>query len=364
MFEIRNNQHVYGPYTRQQIIIFASEGRLHWGMEIRQIPNGTWQSISNIEEIKHQLRGKSLVRATAISSVTEQPIINVEQPIINPAAASVVSSFDAMGRYYRSKKVSSASNSLGITGLILGFVALLFFWFPFLGLTLAACGLLLGIIGIILSSIRKGYGIGFGIGASVVCLCALVINWTVSMATVAVVEGIDQIVKEHQRNQEPEKYINEFDVEEWNELVLRKNKRIEMQRLFKVVSSSITSNNNEFFEKPVIKMTVFNGTKHPVRTAYFHAKLTTPGRSVPWVDADFNYDIPGGLEPGEIASWSLSPNFFDSDWDHALEAKDANLLIQVDNLDDLNGNYIYPTWDDSDQRKFERLKKLRIASGS
>ncbi len=59
-----------------------------------------------------------------------------------------------------------------------------------------------------------------------------------------------------------------------------------------------------------------------------HAVLSTTGRSVPWVDADFNYEIPGGMEPGETQKWDLSPNLFDSDWAHAKDAS-SNAVLKV-----------------------------------
>ncbi|MHB9145716.1 MAG: hypothetical protein ACYC5Y_10335 [Symbiobacteriia bacterium] len=41
-----------------------------------------------------------------------------------------------------------------------------------------------------------------------------------------------------------------------------------------------------FLTEPVIDMTVQNGTAKAVSRAYFHGVVTSPGRSVPWVEDD------------------------------------------------------------------------------
>ncbi len=55
-----------------------------------------------------------------------------------------------------------------------------------------------------------------------------------------------------------------------------------------------------------IELAVRNETGSAISQAHFHALLLTPGRAVSWVDTEFNYDIPGGLEPREPATWNLS----------------------------------------------------------
>jgi len=57
---------------------------------------------------------------------------------------------------------------------------------------------------------------------------------------------------------------------------------------------------------------------------------------VPWVEDDFNYQIPGGLEPGEEARWKLSPNMF-SDWGKVDAPPEAVLTVTVLRLDGADG---------------------------
>jgi hypothetical protein len=64
---------------------------------------------------------------------------------------------------------------------------------------------------------------------------------------------------------------------------------------------------------PVIDFTVTNNGANPIKVLFMHGKVLTPGRAIPWVEADFNYEFPGGLEPGETQQISLAPNRF-SDW--------------------------------------------------
>ncbi len=87
---------------------------------------------------------------------------------------------------------SHASNSLGISSLILGILSFFVCWIPFIGFGLSGLGLLLGIAGIVMSVFRKGTGIGYSIaGAAVnsIALCFGIIFITVFASTMASVDG-------------------------------------------------------------------------------------------------------------------------------------------------------------------------------
>jgi hypothetical protein len=66
-------------------------------------------------------------------------------------------------------------------------------------------------------------------------------------------------------------------------------------------------------DRPQIMLHITNGSKRPLKTIYVNGILTSPGRAVPWISSDFNYEFPGGLEPGESQSLILEPNMF-GDW--------------------------------------------------
>lgn len=73
-----------------------------------------------------------------------------------------------------------------------------------------------------------------------------------------------------------------------------------------------------------------NDNEHAVSCIYFHGVLKSPDRAVPWCDADFSYEVPGGLEAGETQEWELSPNMFERDWKNAASAtKNAVFTVSV-----------------------------------
>ncbi|MDD4848881.1 MAG: hypothetical protein PHR53_09000 [Bacteroidales bacterium] len=109
-------------------------------------------------------------------------------------------------------------------------------------------------------------------------------------------------------------------------------------------------------EEPIIELTVMNGTDKAVSRAYFTGTLASPNRSIPWIKDDFNYEISGGLEPGEEVTWYLAPNMF-SDWGDVNAPKDAILTIEVKQLDGADGEEMYSVncFGEDEQ---ERLKEL------
>lgn len=108
--------------------------------------------------------------------------------------------------------------------------------------------------------------------------------------------------------------------------------------------------------EPVIELKVHNDTDIAISRAYFKGTYATPGRSVPWLEDTFNYSISGGLEPGEVAEWSLAPNMF-SAWGKVEEKDDAVFTVEVIRLDGPDGEPAHQLgFSDADAR---RLKKLR-----
>jgi uncharacterized protein DUF6694 len=110
--------------------------------------------------------------------------------------------------------------------------------------------------------------------------------------------------------------------------------------------------------QPEITMTVKNGTPYPVSRAYFVGILTSPGRSVPWLRKEFNYSISGGIEPGEQATWNLTPNQF-SEWGSVKPDKDAGLKVEVVGLDGPDSKRLFTDakFDDEDAARLVSLKK-------
>jgi hypothetical protein len=93
--------------------------------------------------------------------------------------------------------------------------------------------------------------------------------------------------------------------------------------------------------EPMIVLTVLNGTSYPVSSAFFVGSVTSPDRSVPWITEEFNYSIPGGLEPGERATWRLAPNDPFSTWKAIRPGKDAMLQVEVIALQGPDGKRLF-----------------------
>lgn len=110
--------------------------------------------------------------------------------------------------------------------------------------------------------------------------------------------------------------------------------------LFVINTARFYYSDNAILSTPVIELSVTNNTRHSISRAYFEGRLMTPGRSIPWVEDKFNYEIPGGVEPGESKTWELSPNMF-GEWSKAPKnTTDLKLQVKVLRLDDENGNSI------------------------
>lgn len=127
---------------------------------------------------------------------------------------------------------------------------------------------------------------------------------------------------------------------------------------FKVIRSRFYKMEQRYGgNKPIIELTVKNETSHPISRAYFKGTLASPNRSIPWLVETFNYEISGGLEPGEEVEWSLAPNMF-SDWGKVDVPEDAILTVDVEQLDGIGGEELFSSRNFS-ERNAERLKKLK-----
>lgn len=126
---------------------------------------------------------------------------------------------------------------------------------------------------------------------------------------------------------------------------------------FRVLRSRFYIEKGRFSEERIIELTVENSTRRAVSRAYFSGTLQTPGRAVPWMKGKINYEISGGLEPGEQAEWKLNPGMF-SDWSHAEEKPGMKLDVEVIRLDGPDGKaFLEADFDDDDQKKLDSIKE-------
>lgn len=94
---------------------------------------------------------------------------------------------------------SKASHSLGIASLILGIIAFLICWVPFLGLLglpLSLLGILLGGTGFLIALFRKGSGIGFPIAGTSLSLLSAIAVITITGAAASAVNQVGKAIEE------------------------------------------------------------------------------------------------------------------------------------------------------------------------
>jgi hypothetical protein len=98
---------------------------------------------------------------------------------------------------------SGASHSLGIASVVLGILAFLICWIPFLGLLglpLSLLGILLGGLGLLMAVFRKGAGIGYPIAGTAISVLAVVTAVSISGAAASAVSQVgESIVEESAR---------------------------------------------------------------------------------------------------------------------------------------------------------------------
>lgn len=125
---------------------------------------------------------------------------------------------------------------------------------------------------------------------------------------------------------------------------------------FVVERASFGKSEEGFIRENAIELAVRNGTGRAVSRAYFRAILFTPGREIPWVDTEFNYQISGGIEPAESATWNLRPNMF-GEWSKApADRTDVLFIVRPIALEGADGQIFASSRFDSDDEK--RLRAL------
>ncbi|WP_267268509.1 DUF6694 family lipoprotein [Pseudomonas protegens] len=162
---------------------------------------------------------------------------------------------------------------------------------------------------------------------------------------------------------EREKREKEQALAEIQELTSKKNSaesaKIQLQA-FTVSKSRFYLESQKYIsqKKPFIELSVKNGTAQAISRVYFKGTIASPDRSIPWFSDVFNYEIPGGLEPGEKADWVLGPNPF-SDWGKVDAPADAIFTVEVYRLDGADKKALYSSegLSEESQKRLEALQK-------
>lgn len=131
---------------------------------------------------------------------------------------------------------------------------------------------------------------------------------------------------------------------------------------FKVLSSRFYFIKNDMQEaKPVIEMKVKNETSFAVYSVHFECGLTGLGTQTNAERAKLQYDIPGGLQPGQMSNWHFSPDAF-SDWSNVKVSKRSGLNISIIRIDGPAGNSLFAAQELSEQ-DVKRLAELKQKYG-
>ena len=150
------------------------------------------------------------------------------------------------------------------------------------------------------------------------------------------------------------------DLKKLNALQERKaeyEKKLVALKAFRIIRANISRGKDGIgLRETIIGLTIQNDTGHPVKQAYFRGVLSSPGRSIPWVDDTFSYMIAGGVEPGEKADWRLAPNMF-SGWGSVDIPSKATFSVSVTRLDGPDGEPLFGNarFDEDDEKRLEDL---------
>jgi hypothetical protein len=114
---------------------------------------------------------------------------------------------------------------------------------------------------------------------------------------VEVIASAEEVIKQRKEKERTQAIQEIKELEE--KMAAADEDRKELTK-FEVLRSRYYKRKQEFLGKrPIVELTVRNGTEYPVSRAYFIGTLASPNRTVPWLKESFNYTISGGLEPGE-----------------------------------------------------------------
>ena len=137
------------------------------------------------------------------------------------------------------------------------------------------------------------------------------------------------------------------------------DKKLAALKSFRVLSANFTKEDNSIgMTEPLIELTVQNDTDHSVKRAYFRGVLASPGRAIPWIDDTFNYEIAGGVEPGEKTTWRLTPNMF-GDWGKVEIRPDSMFNVTVIRLDGPDSEELFgdARFGEHDEKRLAELER-------
>ena len=159
-----------------------------------------------------------------------------------------------------------------------------------------------------------------------------------------IIEDANKIIKREITNLKNEKASSESAKKSLEDIIVQR--------------TTITSDTSGFLPRRILYMLVKNNTGRTLSTVAFNIKTFAPGREVPYLDDDFKYEIPGGIQAGETLEWKLEPNtFLNDEWNRDV----PNGIIQIKAIAcaDANGTIIFQdTWTVEKDKLMQTLKEF------
>jgi hypothetical protein len=119
---------------------------------------------------------------------------------------------------------------------------------------------------------------------------------------------------------------------------------------------------NGFFSRPqrVLKLTVKNNLNVALSSISFNIKSFQKGRSVPFLNDDFSYDIAGGINSGETLTWELNADMFaDEQW--TKDIPNGYIVVKAtDAKNSSNESVVKNTWTDEKEEELKKLKSTKF----
>src|ERR1700722_2265901 len=140
LFFVSSNGKTRGPFTSEELRSLAESGRLSPEDRVRKESGEKWYSAREVKGLFDSEPGEFARPALIPDGPRRDRNARASQPSVAAPQKS--------------------SHSLGIASLCVGALAVCMCWVPFLGFALAGIGLVLGLVGLMLSVARKGAGIG------------------------------------------------------------------------------------------------------------------------------------------------------------------------------------------------------------
>ncbi|MDP1561411.1 MAG: hypothetical protein Q8M16_08450 [Pirellulaceae bacterium] len=207
---VRQGGKVAGPFDSERLKQLLGAGKLRDDAEVANDRNGPWHpkaklkgfespAVSQTQPPKTEVVSAPVQAATA-AKIIDAPVIQ-SRPVPSTTAAPIYvqASHPTVNVQVNN---STASNSLGISSVILGIISFFVCWIPIVGFALSGLGLTLGFIGILLAIFRKGSGVGYSITGTALNGISVVIGVIYVTIIGAMISGINEVAKKTQEAHE------------------------------------------------------------------------------------------------------------------------------------------------------------------